>query len=84
MTSKHTKDKGERIFTLLCGCKILDYPTEYKIEYCPTHKAAPELLEACEYALEKMRPIKGKLFPIFLPILKALAKAKGKDDENSN
>jgi len=37
--------------------------------------AAPDLLAACEYAIEKMRNIKGKTFPI-LPILNAIAKAK--------
>ena len=38
--------------------------------------AAPELLEACEYAIEKLKDVKGKTFPI-LPILNAIKSAKG-------
>lgn len=38
--------------------------------------AAPDLLDACEYVIEKLRDVKGKAFPIS-PILKAIKKAKG-------
>ncbi len=35
-----------------CGC---DYHAPYGIEYCPLHKAAPELLEACKATLIDLR-----------------------------
>ena len=33
-----------------CGCRIIfgEPQWESKIQYCPMHKAAPELLEACQ------------------------------------
>ena len=36
-----------------CGCRIIfgEPQWESKIQYCPMHKAAPELLEACWDAL---------------------------------
>jgi hypothetical protein len=40
--------------------------------------AAPELLEACEYTIERLKAVKGKTFPI-MPILNAIAKAKGEE-----
>ena len=38
-----------------CGCWAGAYKdgSGIEIEYCPTHKAAPELLEACEAAYRK-------------------------------
>ena len=37
--------------------------------------AAPDLLAACKYTIEKLRELKGKAFPV-LPILQAIEKAK--------
>ncbi|MCJ7482634.1 MAG: hypothetical protein MUO31_06685 [Thermodesulfovibrionales bacterium] len=37
-----------------------------------------ELLAACKYAIEKLRDVKGKAFPV-LPILQAIAKAENKE-----
>ncbi len=36
--------------------------------------AAPDLLAACEYTIEKLKGVKGKTFPI-LPIIQAITKA---------
>ena len=34
-----------------CGCY---YNHKDEIIYCPMHKAAPEMLEVCQFALEKL------------------------------
>ena len=39
-------------------------------------KAAPDLLAACKYTIERLKGVKGKTFPI-MPILDAIAKAEG-------
>ncbi len=40
-----------------CGCWIrYDNAGAYLIEWCPLHKAAPDLLEACKMALSCMAP----------------------------
>jgi hypothetical protein len=44
--------------------------------------AAPDLLEACKYAIEQLRNIKGKTFPI-MPILNAISKAEGNDEKRN-
>lgn len=40
--------------------------------------SAPELLEACKYAIEQLKNVKGRTFPV-LPILNAIAKAEGRE-----
>ena len=37
-----------------CGCKTRVYAdgSGVEIDYCPKHRAAPDLLELCEYAYE--------------------------------
>lgn len=39
--------------------------------------AAPDLLEACRYTIERLKAVKHKTFPI-MPILEAIAKAEGR------
>ena len=48
----------EALETLECGCAILAWNenTAFDIEYCPTHEAAPALLEAAEAYIEHLQP----------------------------
>ena len=41
--------------------------------------AAPDLLDACKYTIEKLRGVKGKTFPI-MPIIQAITKAEQADE----
>ena len=36
-----------------CGCEIIQEDIKVHIEYCPLHKVAPRLYEACQVALAK-------------------------------
>ena len=67
-----------------CGCRIIfgEPQWESKIQYCPMHKAAPELLEACKKAVEISRRgavgIRGQLAreqELEVVLLRAIAKA---------
>ena len=75
-----------------CGCAILYrdqqvevIPESYWIEYCPTHKAAPELLEAlqgCVNVIKKWVPKRILTRYSIIPLenaKQALAKAGGKE-----
>ena len=65
------------------GCRVYDANTwGIKIEYCPMHQAAPELLEACKKAVEISRRgavgIRGQLAreqELEVVLLRAIAKA---------
>lgn len=66
-----------------CGCEIAtDGLGSYEIEYCPKHKAAPALYEACK-AVDKYL---STTYPWNMPLKKtaselveaAIAKAEGK------
>jgi len=35
-----------------CSCEVKFTGKAYSIEYCPMHKAAPDLLSACQFALK--------------------------------
>ncbi len=58
-------------------CTIIEHRDEFKEEDEANAKliaAAPDLLSACEYTIEKLRAIKGKTFnnsPIIFAMLKA-------------
>ena len=73
----YTKEEWTIASTAECGCivKHQRYPAynSYRIEYCPKHKAAPDMYEA-------LREIVGNLVnPSDIEIgTKALAKAEGK------
>lgn len=59
MTSKPFAERSIAVLKIPCGCKVWHvarYDTEYKIEYCPVHKAAPALMEA----LKTIRDSEGK------------------------
>lgn len=63
-----------------CNCRIEYFHNinEFKIEYCPLHKAAPDLYEACLTALGVMATLdqgKGWVKEISAVIQKALTKA---------
>lgn len=52
---KHTPDT---ILSAECGCRVVrgkdptkPFGSQFNLEQCPTHAAAPELLEACEKLL---------------------------------
>ena len=67
-----------------CGCKVFQNVTPWttRIEYCPMHQAAPELLEACRIAIETFddnAPGPGDTEKGALRRLRAaIAKAEGK------
>ena len=70
-----------------CGCKVFQNVTPWttRIEYCPMHQAAPELLEACKNAVEISRRgvvgIRGQLardMELEVMLLRAIDKAEGK------
>ncbi len=65
----------EYIKELKCGCAIRkgDTTLDFWVDYCPLHKSAPKLYEACKTALELSHdPKVGKI------LLEALAEAEGK------
>ena len=43
-----------------CGCKITSEKNYSSIEYCPLHKAAPDLYEACNVALTVLKDIQDR------------------------
>ena len=57
----HATDNGEQFIMATytqqpCGCKITGGGTLQRpltIEYCPTHAAAPDLLDACKTAIQQ-------------------------------
>ena len=67
-----------------CGCKLVRVTTGLHMESCPLHEAAPELLEACRYAVENLKP-KGTVTKDFsghnamATLSKAIAKAEGRE-----
>jgi len=65
-----------------CGCEIAtDGYDSYEIEYCPKHRSAPDLYEACKEAEKTIAEAlkKGTFLPnLNRAVIKALAKAEGK------
>lgn len=62
-----------------CGCKTRVYAdgSGVEIDYCPKHRAAPDLLEACEFAVSLMDEL-GITGPTRNMINRTIDKAKGK------
>lgn len=64
-----------------CGCYVAQWgDSSCGLEYCPKHKAAPDLYRELSSAVEILR--RGGYqddMPVLKPMLKALAKAEGKD-----
>lgn len=72
----------EHIIEFPCGCKIVlvDNVTA-DIHYCPKHKSAPDLYEACKELEQYLaqRPAKDKqLLAYQATLIKAIAKAESK------
>lgn len=64
-----------------CGCtaKIHLIERYAHIEYCPVHKAAPQLLDAAELALTRISPPCDVTWDAYLALRAAIAEAKGSD-----
>lgn len=62
--------------TMNCGCLVaVDYNNMVIIDYCPKHKAAPELYEVLKEAKERY----GNYDPFWcIKVFGLLAKAEGK------
>ena len=41
-----------------CSCHVSYYPKPDHIVYCPMHKAAPKLLEACKRASNELQVVR--------------------------
>jgi hypothetical protein len=77
-----TKGEWQVAFQYDCGCLVKcihahsNYPYDsYRIEYCPKHKAAPEMYEALKILVPEL---KKRHYILSDKITNALAKAEGK------
>ena len=74
---------AKEFYTLVnCECKAKVWVDDHQvdIEYCSTHAAAPELLEACKYTLENLQHYQthNQIFITAMEGIKqAIAKAEG-------
>jgi hypothetical protein len=81
---KPEKKQWDWLQYLPCSCRVMQYKDNkaYGIDYCPMHKAAPELSEALENCVHelKLHTTKGDLAGTMGRIIqqgeKALANAK--------
>ena len=60
-----------------CGCKLKQLGHVItEIDYCPLHKAAPDLYEACKLVEKDAMPEKRISFNTLETVMKAIAKAE--------
>lgn len=65
-------------FTLDCGCRLfIDSSNMPDIIYCPLHRSAPDLYEACKEMNKRFIPQTPDDSGALLNLYKAIAKAEG-------
>ena len=72
----------ETLAAMACGCSIIERqqiaglsPTYHTIEYCPLHKAAPMMYEACDSVAKWLNSLIATGYaehPLYLPMKLAL------------
>ena len=73
-------ERGKLLLKEYCGCVVIqDQTADAYIVYCPKHKAAPDMYEACRKGLEllsiNLEQYRGTVSEL---LREALAKAEGK------
>ena len=64
-----------------CGCKVIKHPDKYIspfIHYCPLHKSAPDLYEACKEMHKRFIPQNPDDSKALLNLWETLALVEGK------